>query len=152
MFLLGQLGNFRALERKSWWIFGQVPGRWRDWKTAFSQTDADAVFLTATDLPCGSVELANHLLKELGEADACVICRRDGKPEPTFGVYRRNCQKAVKMLLDEDQRTFRTLFDRIHVRWLYEKELAEFPLEQLLQNINTPEEYEKLQRFCQNDQ
>ena len=121
-------------------------------EAAFSQTDADAVFLTATDLPCGSVELANHLLKELGEADACVICRRDGKPEPTFGVYRRNCQKAVKMLLDEDQRTFRTLFDRIHVRWLYEKELAEFPLEQLLQNINTPEEYEKLQRFCQNDQ
>lgn len=112
-------------------------------EAAFSKTDADVVFLTATDLPFGTLALAKRLLAELGNADACVIRRTDGKPEPAFGVYRRSCMEPVSALLDENRRAFRGLFDRVNVRWLREEELAEFSLERLLQNVNTPEEYTK---------
>lgn len=112
-------------------------------EAAFLQTDADAVFLTATDLPFGTLALARRLLSLLGDADACVIRRMDGQPEPAFGVYKRSCLSAVQALLSENRRAFRGLFDRVSVRWAVEAELSEFPLEQLLQNVNTPEEYEK---------
>lgn len=112
-------------------------------EAAFLQTDADAVFLTATDLPFGTLALAQRLCGLLEDADACVISRKDGQMEPAFGVYRRSCLPAVQRLLAEDRRAFRGLFSEISVRWVEEAALAEFPLEQVLRNINTPEEYQK---------
>ena len=79
-------------------------------EAAFVGTDADAVFLTATDLPFGTLELAQRLLDMLGDADACVIRRSDGNMEPAFGVYRRSCLPAVQRLLAENRRAFRGLF------------------------------------------
>ena len=114
-------------------------------EAAFVRTAADAVFLTATDLPFGTLALARKLLSFLGDADACVIRRADGQPEPAFGVYKRSCLPAVQDLLAENRRAFRGLFDKVSVRWAEEAELREFPLERLLQNVNTPEEYEKVQ-------
>ncbi len=110
-------------------------------ETAFRETDADVVFLTATDLPFGTGELAQKLIDRLGQADACVIKRWDGRPEPAFGVYRRSCLSAVEQCLREGRRAFRGMLDRIRVQWISEEELEEFPLERLLQNVNTPEEY-----------
>lgn len=112
-------------------------------EAAFCQTDGDAVFLTATDLPFGTLELAQKLLEMLGEADACVIRRADGQIEPAFGVYKRSCLPAVQAMLSEDRRAFRGLFDKVSVRWVEEAELRELPLERLLENVNTPEEYDK---------
>lgn len=112
-------------------------------EAAFCRTDADAVFLTATDLPFGTLALAQKLLGCLGEADACVIRRKDGQMEPAFGIYRRSCLPAVQACLAENRRAFRGMLDRVTVRWVEESELSEFSLPQLLQNINTPEEYRK---------
>ena len=58
-------------------------------EAAFLKTDADLVFLTATDLPFGNVKLAELLLECIGDRDACLIRRRDGGLEPAFAVYRR---------------------------------------------------------------
>ena len=112
-------------------------------EAAFLQTDADAVFLTAVDLPFGTLALAQRLLEMLGDADACVIRRSGGNMEPAFGVYRRSCLPAVQKLLTENRRAFRGLFCEVRVHWAEEAALKEFPLEQLLQNVNTPEEYQK---------
>lgn len=112
-------------------------------EAAFLETDADLVFLTATDLPFGTLALAEKLLALRGDADACVIRRTDGKPEPAFGVYSRNCLPALEQCLKENRRAFRGLLDRVEVRWAEEAELPEFSLSRLLQNVNTPEEYEK---------
>ena len=111
-------------------------------EAAFYRTDAEAVFLTATDLPFGTLALAQKLLELLGEADACVIRRKDGQAEPAFGIYRRSCLPAVQICLAENRRAFRGLFSHVNVRWVEEPELQEFSLERLLQNVNTPEEYE----------
>lgn len=112
-------------------------------EAAFAGTDADAVFLTATDLPFGTLELARQLLDMLGDADACVIRRSDGKTEPAFGVYRRSCLEPLRACLAEGRRSFRGLLDRVNVRWAEETELQKFSLPELLQNVNTPEEYRK---------
>lgn len=114
-------------------------------EAAFKRTDAEIVFLTATDLPFGTLTLAKKLVSLLGDADACVIRRKDGEMEPAYGVYRKNCQKAVEDCLAEGRRAVRSMLSRVNVRWAEEAELAEFPLERLLQNVNTPEEYEKVQ-------
>lgn len=119
-------------------------------EAAFLETDAELVFLTATDLPFGTLALAEKLLELRGNADACVIRRADGKPEPAFGVYRRTCLPALEDCLKENRRAFRGLLDRVEVRWAEEAELTEFPLSRLLQNVNTPEEYEKAAEFLEN--
>ncbi len=111
-------------------------------EAALVRTDADAVFLTATDLPFGTLALARRLLQELGEADACVIERTDGRVEPTFGVYRRSCLPALERCLAEGRRAMRSLLEQVTVQRVLEKTL-EFPVAQLLQNVNTPQEYER---------
>ena len=114
-------------------------------EAAFRETDAEGVFLTATDLPFGTRALARRLVENLGTADACVIRRRDGTPEPTFAVYRRSCLAAVEQCLREGRRSFRGMFDRMEVQWVPEETLGDVFLERVLQNVNTPEEYEAAQ-------
>lgn len=112
-------------------------------EAAFLQTDAEAVFLTATDLPFGSVELAQVLNENLEDQDACVIRRKSGEWEPTFAVYHRRCLPAVRQALTGGKLSFRGLYEQICVKWVEEEELKTFPLAYILQNVNTPEEYEK---------
>lgn len=113
-------------------------------EAAFAQTDADIVFLTATDIPFGTLALANRLLAELEQADACVIRRCNGNVEPAFGVYRRSCQAALQHCLAAGNRAVRQLLEQVRVRYVPEESLREFPLEQLLQNVNTPEDYRRI--------
>lgn len=119
-------------------------------EAAFRRTEADLVFLTATDLPFGTLALAEKLLEMRGDADACVIRRADGRPEPAFGVYSRSCLPALEHCLAENRRAFRGLLDRVEVRWVEEAELEAFQLSWLLQNVNTPEEYENVAKSLEN--
>lgn len=114
-------------------------------EAAFAATDADIVFLTATDLPCGTSALAEKLCALLGDADACVIRRSDGTPEPAFAVYSRACAPMVTECLNEHRRSFRAMLSRVNVRWVEEAELPEYDLPALLRNVNTPEEYAAIQ-------
>lgn len=111
-------------------------------EAALKKTGADAVFLTATDLPFGTLDLARRLLAELGDADACVIRRRDGGLEPAFGIYRRTCLAALERCLREGRRAVRSLLEQVSVRYVPEETLG-LPLDHLLQNVNTPEEYRR---------
>ncbi len=112
-------------------------------EAAFRQTEAELVFLTATDLPFGDADLAEELVRRLGPSDACVLRRRDGKIEPLFGVYRRSCLPAVERCLEEGRRSCRALLDQVQVQWVEEDEVKDWDLEQVLQNVNTPEEYQR---------
>lgn len=112
-------------------------------EAAFRRTGAETVFLTATDLPFGDPGLAEELVLRLGEEDACVLRRRDGRIEPLFAVYRRSCLPAVEACLREGRRSCRGLLDRLTVRWVDEGEVEGRDLDHILQNVNTPEEYRK---------
>lgn len=108
---------------------------------AFEQTDAGTVFLTGTDLPFGEPELVYALEKLMGEADACVIRRGEKGIEPLFALYKKSCQGAARKALAEGRRSFRELFGGINVRYAAPEELAQFDLERILRNVNTPEDY-----------
>lgn len=113
-------------------------------EAAFSQRESDVIFLTGTDLPFVTAELAGELEKRfLPELDALVIRRRDGKTEPLCGLYRRTCLKPVKACLTEGRRSFHGLFRRIRVGYLEEDDLSGFDLDGMLDNLNTPEEYRR---------
>ena len=112
--------------------------------SGFEQTAAQALFLTAVDLPNGDPALAARLAELRGEADACVILRKDGKHESTFAVYSRRCLEPALACLEQGKRSFADLFERIKPRWITEQVLLDFDLEHVLFNMNTPEDYETI--------
>ena len=115
--------------------------------SAFSETDFDTIFLTGTDLPLGEPALVNKLI-ELSEGyDACVMQRGVKGIEPLFAIYNRSCSEKAYDCLDEGRRSFMALFDRVNVRYVEENELRDFDLDRILLNVNTTEEFEKIEKF-----
>lgn len=112
--------------------------------SAFAETDADAIFLTATDLPYGDYALAEKLNALRGKADACILKRGKKGMEPLYAIYGRNCGEAAMDCLAAGQKSFFDLLERLNVRYVNPEEVAEFDLEHILTNVNTPEEFEKL--------
>ena len=113
-------------------------------EAAFKQTDADLVFLTATDLPLGTLDLAKILIELIENYDACVIRRSDGLVEPLFAVYSSSCLPHVQRLLDEGHYSFRELLETIRVRWVPESQIMEHDLSKVLYNVNSPDDYQKV--------
>ena len=73
-----------------------------------------------------------------------VICFEDaeGRAQPFPGVYRRSARTLIRLLLDQGQASMNRFFEVVTVR--------SFPLDQekaeVLTNLNTPEDYEKILR------
>ncbi len=112
--------------------------------SAFTQTEAEVVFLTATDIPLGEPALVRALERRLGSHDACVIRRIGGQTEPTFALYRRSCLSAVTACLEAGERSFRALLERLDAVYVPEAELQGFDLARILQNVNTPDAYQQI--------
>jgi len=109
--------------------------------SAFEHTDAERIFMTATDIPNGSVKLAERLL-ELSEGhDACLIRREDGTLETLFAVYSRACLPIARRSMELGRRSFGFLLESVDARYVGEAELSGFELGNVLRNVNTPEEY-----------
>lgn len=104
--------------------------------SAFSETEEEIVFLTATDMPGGSAEAVKELLRYLGQHDACIF-----RGEPLFGVYRRCCLGAAVACLEEGERSMRSFLRRIDVAEI------ESACPNIFANLNTQEEY---RRFLDN--
>ena len=113
-------------------------------EAGFLDSGAEALFLTATDLPLGRRDLALRLLERLGDHDACVIRRRDGKIEPAFACYRRSCLPVLQELLDRERRSMAGLLEALDVCWVPEEALEAWDLGRLLQNVNTPGDLRQL--------
>lgn len=119
--------------------------------SAFTQTNENAAFFTATDMPNGDPELARALYYGLGGYDASIIRRADGRLEPMFAVFHRRCLPQVKAALESECRSFRSVLERMNVRYFGEDELKEWDLNVILVNLNTPEAYERFlaQEACE---
>lgn len=112
--------------------------------SGFRQTDAAELLLTAVDLPFGDPALALRLSALRYGADVCVLRRGPKGAEPLFAVYGRSCLKAAEACIEEGRRSLMALFDRVVVRSISPEELPGFDLERICTNINTPEDYHKL--------
>ena len=116
-------------------------------ESAFVRTGAEAVFLTAVDLPFADPALARLLTERMGEKDACLIRRRDGRLEPLFAVYRRTCLPHLQACLDAGSRAMGALLDRLDCRMIEEDQLPGFDLAYILFNVNTPEDYSQAKKI-----
>lgn len=108
---------------------------------ALKYSGDDVIFLTACDLPNGDIGLAQRIAEATRGYDACIIRRQNGDIEPLFGAYGQGCADAAEQCLAEGRRSMRSLPERVNVRYLEESELEEFDLDQILLNVNTPEDY-----------
>ncbi len=103
-------------------------------ETAFLETDADIVFLTATDLPFGDPDAAKLLTQRCVGHDACVFTA----DEPLFGAYARSCLPVIQRRLDEDMLRLRRILKEIDT---LELGVDSADTQELLMNVNDPEEY-----------
>lgn len=110
-------------------------------ESAFVRTGAERLFVTAVDLPFADPALARLLADRLGEQDACLFRRRDGRMEPLFAAYRHSCLPHIQACLDQGRRAMGALLDRLDCRLVGADELPGVDLERMLFNVNTPEDY-----------
>ena len=109
--------------------------------SAFTQTEEETVFLTATDLLMGDPELAQELLRRCGEHQGCAIRRTGGKMEPLFAIYKRSCLPAVEEALNSGRKAMMRVYDSCNILAVDEKELDRWDLDRTLFNMNTPEDW-----------
>ncbi|MCI8284681.1 MAG: molybdenum cofactor guanylyltransferase [Firmicutes bacterium] len=64
--------------------------------SAFRSTDADAIFVSAVDMP----ELRKEAILPVPPKNyGAAVYRKDGRAEPLFGVYRKSCADIAEKLL-----------------------------------------------------
>ena len=108
------------------------------------RTGAEELLLTAVDLPYGDPALAECLNAQRGGADACLVRRGPKGIEPLFAVYGQGCLPVAEDCLRQGRRSIMALLDRVPVRYVAPEELAEFDLERIFTNVNTPEDFEAI--------
>jgi molybdopterin-guanine dinucleotide biosynthesis protein A len=106
----------------------------------------DAIVLLACDMPFVTARLLGHLLALTPDADA-VVPRTERGYHPLCAAYTRACQPAIAVRLDRGQFRMVDFLSDVRVRVVCGEELTALgDHHRLLANINTPAEYEGLDR------
>jgi len=109
--------------------------------SAFALTDAQCIFLCAVDLPFMDGKAAYEMTKLLKDNDACVIKRENGHIEPLFAVYSKSCHKTAEELLKAGDNKMSHLLDQCKTVYVTLEDVGAD--EELLTNVNTPDEFAK---------
>ena len=99
---------------------------------AFTQTDAELLYVSAVDMPF----LTAEALPPLPEGDAAVYIR-EGRPEPLFGAYRRTLLPALTAALEAGRYKLSDLLSLADTTYLPLPD----KLRPALENINTLPDY-----------
>ena len=97
-----------------------------------------ACLIAATDMP----GLTEGFLRDFAGAykgEDCLVLRAGGILEPLCSIYNKNCIPVLEALREEGIRRPRFLFDQVNTRYLDIEDLGYG--ENVVSNINTPEEY-----------
>ena len=111
---------------------------------ALLKTPDDGVFLAAADLPFSSPEAALKVMELCGDHASAVIVGEGGKFEPAFGYYKKSLLTFIEKHLSEGRYKMMQLFDVLPCRHVTPDELGELWREDMLDNLNYPEDYERL--------
>jgi molybdopterin-guanine dinucleotide biosynthesis protein A len=98
---------------------------------------ADAVYLSACDVPFLTPAFIERLIALLGDA-AAAVPRMEGHYHPLAAVYRNGVLPVVNELLAADRLRLTDLFDRVPTRVVDASELVDWDS---LKNVNTWGEY-----------
>jgi molybdopterin-guanine dinucleotide biosynthesis protein A len=99
---------------------------------------ADAVYLSACDVPFLTAEFVTRISSTLTSEFDIVVPDVGGYKHPLAAVYRTTVAGEVAKLLAADRLRPVFLFDAVRTRVLTE---AELPDVESLRNVNTPDEY-----------
>lgn len=116
--------------------------------SAFLKTREEHVFLTATDMPNGDPALVLRLMEEIGDHSACAILRKNGRLEPLFAIYHRSCFDFARECMEAGRNSLCEVFRSLKVRTVPEEALAQWDMDYVLCNMNTPQAYRQYQTGC----
>ena len=114
-------------------------------EAGLAATKTERNLIVACDMPFISVELGRYLLSCLGEYQGAVP-EISGQLHPLFAAYRKDVNKAVTQLLQENQLRIRHFLHHIHVKIVKKELLQSLELENeghYFFNMNNPDEYHK---------
>lgn len=107
-------------------------------------TTKDAVYLSSCDTPLLKASVVRKICDSLGDFDA-VIPKIDGRLQPLTGAYSTRIFRVVQDRFELGRRRMTDVLDRLRVREMTEVDFESIdPRGESFQNVNTPEEYERL--------
>ena len=111
---------------------------------ALLKTPDEGVFLAAADLPFAEPLAALKIASLCGDCAAALLVTEDGHFEPTFGYYKKELLPAAERLLAAGRYKLLDFFEEAPLRRVLPEELGPLWRDGMLDNINYPEDYEKL--------
>ena len=121
--------------------------------TGLTYAANSAVICVGCDMPLLQLNLLSHLTTLLGDYDAVVPCvEAVDRPTPVFqtlsAVYSKRCLPVIDEMLAAGELRVHALYDRIDVRIVEPHEWQAFDPQGLsFFNINTPEDFEKANKY-----
>jgi molybdenum cofactor guanylyltransferase len=113
--------------------------------TALETANADRVIVVACDLPFLDEGMLRRLV-ELAPAGDGAWVRTARGVEPLLACYRREARLTIRARIDEGRLKLADLEEALEMGELGAEELAQFgPAARLLANINTPDDYARIQ-------
>jgi len=112
--------------------------------TALESTRADRVLVVACDMPFLVAGLLRALVQAASEDGAWVRSARG--PEPLLACYRQSARAPILQAITAGALKVADLGQRLRMAELSEAQVSAFgPPERLLANLNTPDDYARLQ-------
>jgi molybdopterin-guanine dinucleotide biosynthesis protein A len=106
----------------------------------------DLILAVGCDMPFLEPMLLRAVVEWAEGVDA-VVLRQGEYVEPLHGAYRRSCLPAIETAILSGRRRVVSFFSSVNVRYVTPEDLAPFDPElRSIRNINTPEEWEAVQR------
>jgi molybdopterin-guanine dinucleotide biosynthesis protein A len=113
--------------------------------TALESTTADRVLVIACDMPFLVEGLLRALVARAESGDGAWVRTARG-PEPLVACYRQQTRERIREAIESGHLKAAELGERLTMQELTEEDVSAFgPAERLLANLNTPEDYARVQ-------
>ena len=113
--------------------------------TALESTTAERVLVIACDMPFLVEGLLRALLALAESGDGAWVRTARG-PEPLVACYRQHARERIREAVESGHLKAAELGDRLTMRELTAQDVSAFgSIERLLENLNTPEDYARVQ-------
>lgn len=111
--------------------------------TALEAASTEWIFSSPCDLPHPDPALVRRLL-DCREGWDAVVPRTPAGFEPLFALYRKSCLEPMRRMLERGEYRIYDFYGQVRVRFLGPEELPA-GWERALRNVNTPDEYRRLE-------
>jgi molybdopterin-guanine dinucleotide biosynthesis protein A len=118
--------------------------------TGLMRISNETGFFVACDMPFINAQLVRYMV-DIRDNYAAVVPSGAAGIEPLHAIYTRACLAPIKDLLNAQQYQVRLFYERVSVRYVTPEEIRKFVSPQTaFLNINTPDEFARVQRLKKN--